>query len=238
MEKVIYPLWKPEGVTAESFSQSLLGSFAEDVLQDPGIRGLRLCVVDQQVEAAEPYRMVNLFEQAFDAVLLVWFDSSTRREHLETTLAGYCATWHAYLVTEAEQIPPTGPPATPGQRIEGMNEIVFLQRPPRLSRDEWLAIWQGSHTDIAIETQSTFGYRQNVVVRPLSEGGPVIDAIIEENFPERAIGSRMAFYDAENDPELYRQREQIMIESCARFIDFDKLDCIPTSEYVLKCLSD
>ncbi len=45
--------------------------------------------------------------------------------------------------------------------------------------------------------------------------------------------SRAAFYDADGNEELYRQREKEMVDSCVRFIDFDKIDCIPMSEYIL-----
>ena len=59
-------------------------------------------------------------------------------------------------------------------------------------------------------------------------------AIIEENFPEAAIHSRIAFYDAGEDKDLYKAREREMAESCARFIDFDNMDCLPMSEYIMQ----
>ena len=64
------------------------------------------------------------------------------------------------------------------------------EQQPRLSYEQWLDIWHNSHTRVAIDTQSTFGYRQNVVVRPLTYLAPPIDAIIEENFPPAAMSDR------------------------------------------------
>lgn len=236
MEKIIYPVWKPTEMADEAFHQRVLGEFQDRMLAITSVRALKLCIVDEHVAAAAPYRMVNLFETAFDGVILIWTDAASGRDELEAVFKDYFSHFHGYLVTESEQIPPSGTPTTPGQRTTGMNEIVFLRKPDRLAYEEWLSIWQDSHTPVAIETQSTFGYRQNVVIRPLTADAPAIDAIIEENFPEKAIASRAAFYDAEHDPALYHSREQIMIESCARFIDFDKLDCIPTSEYIARHL--
>ncbi len=106
-----------------------------------------------------------------------------------------------------------------------------VARMDELSRDEWLALWQRDHTQVAIDTQATFGYRQNLVVRPLSAGAPAIDAVVEENFPPEAMTSQAAFYDAGDDPELLQRRRAAMLESCRRFIDFDRLDCLPMSEY-------
>ena len=58
-------------------------------------------------------------------------------------------------------------PSQPGERVYGMCHVVFFRKPEAMARDQWLQVWQGSHTAVAIETQSTFGYRQNVVVRTL-----------------------------------------------------------------------
>ncbi len=74
---------------------------------------------------------------------------------------------------------------------------MFLQRPRRLSEQQWLEVWQGSHTRVAIDTQSTFGYRQNVITRPMTYAAPPFDAIVEENFPQEAMTSQHAFYGVE-----------------------------------------
>ena len=42
-----------------------------------------------------------------------------------------------------------------------------------------------------------------------------------------------AFYDAEDDIELGKRQERMMT-SCARFIDFDRIDVVPMSEYLVK----
>ena len=209
MEKVIYPLWRPESVSAEAFRESLLGPFTEQALANPLVRGLKICVVDDAVAPAAGYRMESLFHRGYDGAVLLWVEHSTGLEAEHLGLADYCEQFHGYLVSEAEQIPQYHQSAQEGQRTTGMNEIVCLKRPDRLSFEEWRDIWQNSHTEIAIDTQSTFGYRQNLVIRSLTSDAPEIDAIIEENFPEAAIHGRPAFYDAGDDQALYQERHLV-----------------------------
>jgi hypothetical protein len=73
-----------------------------------------------------------------------------------------------------------------------------------------------------------------VVVRSLTYAAPHYDAIIEECFPEAAMSSRHVFFDAEGDDARLKKNQQAMADSCARFIDFDKLDACATSEYIFK----
>jgi len=139
-----------------------------------------------------------------------------------------------YLVTESEPIVNSKHVVANGQRTPGMCQVVVLRKPPRLNYEHWLEIWHGSHTQVAIDTQSTFGYRQNVIVRPLTYAAPPYDAIIEEHFPAEAMTDPMVFYDAVGDEAKRKRNRKAMIESVVRFIDFDKMDCLPMSEYVVK----
>ena len=123
-----------------------------------------------------------------------------------------------------------------GERSHGFSLIGFLQRPPRLSEDEWLRIWLGSHTDVAVGTQSTFRYVQNVVARTLTPDAPPLDALVEEGFPTAALDSPQAFYDAVGDDARYQRHLDRMMTSCHRFIDFDRIDSLPTSEYPIRAL--
>ena len=234
MEKLIYPLWKADALDADNFRDQLLGA-ASDMVDLPGLRGLRLAVADSAVAAGQGRRM-SATRPLPDAMVSVWLDAAAQqREALEALLDTLVQRYSCYLVTEAEPIVNTQHPPHEGERVYGMCHVVFLQRPPRLSEQEWLATWQGLHTPVAIDTQSTFGYRQNVIVRGLSYAAPPLDAMIEEHFPPEAMASDYAFYNvAEGDDEGLGAHAKAMIESCARFIDFDRIDVIPMSEYLLK----
>ena len=230
MEKILYPVWKPGTVGADDFRDVLLRELGPELIE-LGVRGLRLSVVDSEVNPASGLRQETL-GAAMDALISVWLDSSVHRAPVEAAIAARVERLDGYLVTESEPLPSN---TAPGERTPGMAQVVFLQRPERLSEAEWIEIWHGSHTQVALETQSTFGYRQNVVARAVTVDAPAIDAIIEENFPVEAMSSQHAFYGADSEQD-YQARLNTMIESCARFIDFDKINVIPTSEYLLKAI--
>ncbi len=230
MEKILYPVWKDGGVDGDAFRDQLLDHLAPQLLE-LGVRGLRLSVVDSDVAPAAGLRQEHS-RPVMDAMISVWLDSSVYRGAIEAAIESHVARMVGYLVTEST---PLVTDTAEGQRTPGMAQVVFLQRPRRLSEQQWLEIWHGSHTQVAIDTQSTFGYRQNVINRPMTYAAPPFDAIIEENFPLEAMTSQHAFYGAETDAEL-QANLQAMIDSCVRFIDFDKIDVVPTSEYLIKSL--
>ena len=86
---------------------------------------------------------------------------------------------------------------------------------------------------MAIATQSTFGYTQNAVVRPLTPEAPLIAAIVEELFPEEAISDLHAFFGAADDNDL-RDRMERMVVSIAAFGANRDVDTVPTSRYVFR----
>jgi hypothetical protein len=232
MEKMVYLVWKHEPDSPAEFKQKLLAKVSEQLV-GLGVHKLRISVVDEDVAPADPLRIVAS-KPPISGMISMWVDTAMYRRPLEDVIESAVARMAGYLVTESEPIVNTKHAVADGERTPGWNQVVFLQKPPRLNYEHWLEMWLGSHAQIGIDTQSTFGYRQNVIVRPLSYATPPYDAIIEENFPEAAMTDRMAFYDSIGDEEKCNQREQTMIESVARFIDFDKIDRIPTSEYTMK----
>ena len=118
-----------------------------------------------------------------------------------------------------------------GSRSEGFSQVVFLEKPETMSAFDWFDHWINFHTKIAIQTQSNFIYVQNTVVRPLQKASPSFIAIIEECFPSEAMTDQEVFYNAKNNPEQFAKHAQIMMESCEKFIDFKKIEVIPTSRY-------
>jgi hypothetical protein len=146
-------------------------------------------------------------------------------------LAQECAQLAAYLVTESVALP--APPTESGCRTTGLANIALLRRPAELDQATWLARWQGDHTSVAIETQSTFGYTQNWVVRSLTPGAPGIAGIVEELFPEEAITDLKAFFGAADDDDL-QHRLGRMVASTTAFGANQNIDTVPTSRYVFR----
>ncbi len=235
MEKVIYLLWRDPRVSLAEFDQRLRSEFAPRVAElDP--LGLQLNISDESVRTAAP--TVSATRPQMEAFVSVWLHSANadRRKPFDELAAQ--ASWRsaAYLVTESQPLVNTRHRPEPGQRTAGFAQVALLQRPPRLAPEQWLELWLGQHTQLAIDTQSTFFYVQNVVARPLTFDAPRFDAIVEEGFPQEAFGSQPDFYGAAGDKEKMRRHRAAMFESTQRFIDADRIDVVQTSQYVVKAL--
>lgn len=148
-----------------------------------------------------------------------------------TLLSDICDHVAPYLVTESVPLAP--PPTEPGERTTGFANVALLRRPAELDEATWLARWHGDHTQVAIDTQSTFGYTQNAVVRPLTDDSPPISAIVEELFPLEATSDLHAFFGAADDADL-NARMALMVASTAAFGANRDIDTVPTSRYVLR----
>ena len=234
MQKLVYPVWADKALPQDAFRDLLVLQLGPELASRPGVHGVRITVVDSAVAAASGRRMQS-HPPAPDAVLSIWVDSVGRVKDWEALIDSRVSHKSCYLVAEAEPLPGQQMhPSAPGERVYGMCQVVFFSRPAHLGKDAWLALWQGGHTQLAIDTQSTFGYRQNLVLESLSEDALEFDAIVEENFPDEAMSCDHAFYATGGDSELLQQRMSTMMESCARFIDFATIDVIPMSEYVIK----
>jgi hypothetical protein len=226
MEKLVYLLWKKTDTL--DWEQTLKTDVVASCRQ-AGANHLRLNLTDEDIAPANVMRMTP--EPALpDAMLSLWLNSASQRGPIETILRENSSTLAGYLVTESEPLPNTQYPATSGHRTHGMNHVVFLKIPSRLTREQWLELWLNHHTPVAIDTQDTFGYRQNIITRRLTVDAPAIDAIVEENFQPEAMTDQNAFYKRMSKEEL-KKNQKLMFESCSKFIDFDQLGRLPTSEY-------
>lgn len=234
MEKVIYLLWRDAGESGEQFGQRLRGELADRLLA-LGARGVQLNVADAASAPGEALRQSNTRPQ-IEGMLSLWLDSAIEkfRRPYDIALAAAVPRMAAYLVTESQPIRNTRHPPQAGSRTAGFAQVAVLRRPPRLTDEAWLDIWHNSHTQVAIDTQSTFQYVQNVIVRPLSYGAPIYDAVVEECFPAEAMSDPQVFFDGVGNPDKFQRNLAAMMESVQRFIDLDKIDVVPTSQYVIK----
>lgn len=137
---------------------------------------------------------------------------------------------HAWRVTERRPIEP--PEVADGVRAETLANFALLRRPEDMTREEYLADWLERHTPIAIRTQATFGYLQNVVEECLTPGGTDVAAIVEELFPPAAMTDMHAFYGSGGDDEELHRRITELMESVGRFGADKGLDLVPTSRYL------
>lgn len=193
-------------------------------------KAIRYALADDHIAVAQPLAIVNSAHPK-DAMVSVWYDTVVDAGQFITGLASFAESYQAYAVQENVPLYHEAPLG----RVTGMCQVALLKRPEHLNHSQWLDIWLNSHTKIAIETQSTFSYRQNVIVdtfdTPLYR---LYDAIVEEQFPAAAMNNRAVFFNAPDDDEQYRANEKKMIDSVMRFIDFSAFECVPMSEYRLK----
>jgi EthD domain len=228
VEKVIITV---RGVVADDpWCARMRSEVATDLL-DMGVPGLAINICDSVVR--ESLMTLTTLDPPVVGFVSLWTQQSyggqvtaaiARLEKEADDVA-------AYLVTESVPLPP--PDTAAGERSAGLANVALLRRPADLDEETWLARWHIDHTPVAIETQSTFGYTQNTVVRALTPGAPVLAAIVEELFPEAAISDLHAFFGAADDDDL-RDRMERMVASTAAFGANRDIDTVPTSRYVFR----
>jgi len=139
-----------------------------------GCRAVQVNVDDADVAPAMRFGPGDATGQPISAFVTVWTDDTAATLPV---LTGIDAGAHVYRVSEHRRL---DPPAVPdGLRADALANIAVLRRPESMSRAEYLEYWLVHHTPIAIRTQATFGYIQNVVEEALTPGAPVISAIVE-----------------------------------------------------------
>lgn len=227
MEKLVYQLWKKDDDSLENFKESLLSNLTKDL--DGLVTELQINIADADVEPANGLAQSN-YPPAPNAVIFLKVQSYFLAHTFEDHLHKVAKKIHGFVVSESVILDDVKKSPL-GLRAEGFSQVVFLEKPETMCTFDWFEHWTKHHTKIAIETQSNFIYVQNSVVRPLQKSSPAFIAIIEECFPYEAMSDPEVFYDAENNPELLAKNGQVMMSSCEKFIDFKKIEVIPTSRY-------
>ena len=231
MEKVLYLLNARDGVSGDDVRAQLVDDVAPRLLS-AGAHHVQVNVMDSGVEAAAGFRLRSGTGPCPEAMVSLWVDSANAplRAAYDEVLREVDTEVMAYLVTESAPLP--GDPVE-GRR-PGYTQVSFLQRPARLDELAWLAHWHDHHTQVAIETQATSRYFQNVVVRPLTPGALPCTAVVEESFPAEAMTDQSVFFDAVGDDARRAANADALMASVMAFLDFDLIDVVPTSEYTVR----
>ncbi|MEV6322907.1 hypothetical protein AB0M45_17175 [Nocardia sp. NPDC051787] len=217
--KTIFALWGVRDLLAADLAARL-----------PGSAAVQANVSDAAVEKA--MLRITTFDAPVQAVVSVWWAAdpeSAVTERVLGTVAERVAGWH---VEEVTPIPLPG--VAPLERAPGLSNIAFLRKPDDLPHAEWLDRWRIHHTPVAIETQATFGYVQNLVTGPATDDAPAIAGIVEELFPIEALTDPHAFYGSGGDDAELARRVDRLMTSVATFGGDRNLDVVPTSRYRLR----
>ncbi len=232
MEKLVYAFWRNDEAAASLRDRFLAGVAPR--IGELGAERLQLNVADfDDLTGTLPNFAIASMQPRPDGIVSFWLTSAWRREPVERVLRETFARIAGYAVAESTILPNVRHPGRAGERTAGFSQVTFLQVPPRLGAAEWRRIWVEEHTPVAIDTQANFRYVQNVVTMPLATDCPPVSGIVEECFPIEAMRDSQVFFDAVGDAQEHRRRVALMRQSSAKFIDFDRLDVIATSEYLL-----
>lgn len=228
MEKVIIAL---RGEPGDDAWCTRLRTDVAQTLLDTGVPGLAVNVRDATV--TDSLMTLTTLDPPVIAFVSLWTPQYYGAQITTATaiLSELCEQVAAYLVTESV---PLAPPNTePGERTPGFANVALLRRPAEMDEAVWLRRWHHDHTQVAIDTQSTFGYVQNTVVRALTNDAPPLSAIVEELFPIEAVSDLHAFFGAADDADL-GDRMSRMVASTTAFGANENVDTVPTSRYVLR----
>jgi hypothetical protein len=133
-------------------------------------------------------------------------------------------TAHGYLVTESV---PRRQARTwePGEATPGVSMVTVLDKPDRLSWEEFLHKWSTAHTPLSLAWLPLTGYVRNHVARALDPGAPSAAGIILEHFADIAdVLEPERFLSVVGRPELVAQRQAEMTADVVDFLDLDKVE--------------
>lgn len=219
----MFALWGPDLTT------SLHSADLREALKAAGAERLQVNVDDAHVA---PAMRIPTGDEPIGAIVSVWTSGPA-----DVVVAALTAVAERVAGWEVEERRPIDPPETwDGSRSEGLANVAVLRRPDELSQEEWLHRWLVDHTPIAIATQATFGYLQNVVVAPVTPDAPPImaqvHALVEELFPIEGMSDMHAFYGSGGDDAVLNERLTTLMASVARIGADRDLDLVPTSRYL------
>lgn len=163
------------------------------------------------------------------ALASIWTDGDPAAAITAVATAAEEPEPHAYRVTERVRLDPA--PVPDGTRSDVLAQVALLRRPASMTEEQYLEYWMLHHTPIAIRTQNTSCYVQNVVEEALTPTSPPVAAIVEEHFPMAALTDPHAFYGSRGDDAELRRRTSELMTSVAKFGADQGLDLVPTSRY-------
>ena len=226
MEKLVYLLCDGNKHANDSARDRLVDTCKTFSDNDIGHISVNVCDSDVATGGAVD---IGTLDPAVWAMVSFWIENSDDRSSAEDLLREQCARLFGYLVVESV---PTKYTAAPGRRTEGANIVTCIKSLENLDRQEFFRIWYDDHKIVAQQTQSTFGYTRNTIVRSLVEHSPPWDGIVEELFPIGALTNQKVWYAAASDDEL-KAKQQRMMKSVQRFLDLSQLESHPMSRFFL-----
>lgn len=238
MEKLVYLIWARPAATAADHARIAAAITAPLLALEPA--QLWLQVDDADAEVAVPLPPPE-GEHTPMGVVSIWLDRYDDRGPFEDVLRAHCERIAGYLVLESLYTDyggnrHSGPRHWPdGQRSPGVTMVTLMERPDRLSDDEWVTHWHTVQSPVSESMQPRTRYVRNAVVRAVTPDAPPYRGIVEECWPSpEHITDPMLFYCADGDPEVMQSNLREMLASVTAFLDLDRIRSVTMSEYLLK----
>lgn len=226
MQKLFYLLFDRPAVDGTKLRGTLCGEVTP-AIRASGASEISVFASDADVAAGSP---IAQSDPPIRAMVSFWLEDASDRGPAEAALAAHAQSIAGYLVVESR---PMIHERVVGGRTEGMKQISCITKRADISQEEYIDIWHKDHRQVAIETQSTFGYVRNEIFRALTMGAPdQWDAFVEESFPIEALTDPLVFYDSKTQEE-YERNLKIMMDSCGRFLDHSHIEATYFSEYYM-----
>lgn len=232
--KRVLVLWASEAMPRPTRSAILL-TRGMPALLEAGAEGLSVLIADEHaavrspnpfpLTGRKPVALVNLWGAVSDAVALAALTE------LGFTVACYRVDESIYrdYGDNAHASPRDWPD---GKRSPGVTAVTFMERPRRLSEDEWLGRWHGRMSPVSESIQPRTRYVRNHI-RRASPGAPPLAGIVEEAFPSpRHITQPMLFYGASGPLSLVVNVLRILA-AVTHFLTLWRIQTVVMSEYFI-----
>lgn len=162
------------------------------------------------------------------AVVFIWTDGDVS-DALAVVAGATDASVEGYRVDERIRLDRR--PCADGERCDVVDQIAFLRKPDSMTYEEYMDDWLLRHTAVAIRTQNTVAYVQNVVEETLTPSTPAVVGIVEEHFPMASLTDPHELYGSRGDDEELERRMRELLDSVMAFGAHLGLDLVPTSQY-------
>ena len=229
MEKLIYLFGETEAGTVPE-GQSLLREKLFDAvpaLVSSGATGLTVSVADvDDPDLASVAQFNNM--GLLDGQISFWVDHVDGRLGIESILEGLASRMAGYLVTVSILRDYASRAWAPGAASPGSAIFTTFPRPVSLDPETFYARWQGSHGPLSLELHPLTRYVRNAVFRPLTEGAPMLDAIVSESVASCAVASDVEqFYSG-------RDNQKRIVKDLLSFAEIKTMSSVVMREYILE----
>jgi hypothetical protein len=239
MEKLQYLLWTDSARVGEDLSARLRTEVTA-ALAGAGARRITIDVADADAEPVQLPLPPPPDDPAPAVLVSLWLQAYDFRGGVEEVLSGLGLRTAGYLVTESvyteygDNDHGRARDWPDGDRSPGVVMLTCMERPDRLTEEEWIAHWHGTQSPVSTRIQPRMRYVRNRVVQVLTAGAPAFRGIVEEAWPSiEHVNDPMLFYLAGGSEERMQAHVQEMLDSVTAFLDLDRLRCASMSEYLL-----